>query len=104
MAEYEQFHYEDWTVEVYLIQSADPQTFCGVANISLGREHRCKIVVAKPETTRVDGLAALRAKCVIWMKTEGVRSSAPPKHSTELPPKIATPKDPLQPPIQPGLL
>jgi hypothetical protein len=111
MARSEQFHYEDWIIDVYLIQGDDPQTFCGVANISLGRKHRCKIVVTKPETTPADGLAALRAQCVMWMKTEGIRSPALHEHSTErlpktpalLPSTAATLKDPLQLPMQPDL-
>lgn len=73
MARAERFHQENWTVDVYLVQGVDSQTFCGVADISLGREHRCKMVLTKPETSREEGLAALKTKCLIWIKTEGAR-------------------------------
>ncbi|MDQ0569992.1 hypothetical protein QFZ42_001826 [Variovorax paradoxus] len=75
MAPSERFHRGAWTFDLYFVQTADPQMFSGVADISLGLEHRIKLVLSKPATTRGEGLALLQAQCFAWVATQEVPSA-----------------------------
>jgi len=68
MASSERFHNGAWTFDFFFVEGEDPATFCGVADVSHGREHRCKLVLSKPATTREAGIAALKAQCLTWVE------------------------------------
>lgn len=71
----DQFHHEDWTFDLYFIQAVDPGYFCGVADISRARAHRCKLVLNRPATTRAEGVALLRAQCLAWVAAQEIASA-----------------------------
>lgn len=73
MPHMERFRHEDWMVDLYVVEAEDSQAFCGVADIALGVQQRCKIVLSRPKATCEEGIAVLRTKCLIWIRTEGAK-------------------------------
>jgi hypothetical protein len=66
MSPSERFHYGEWTFDLFVLPAEDG-SFSGTVEISLGRTHRCKLVLAKPATSREVGIAELRAQCLAWV-------------------------------------
>ncbi|MFV0677880.1 hypothetical protein [Variovorax sp. tm] len=56
-----------WAYTVYLIKSED-DAFCAVADVALEGQHRCKLVLSRPRTTRAAGVEALKRKCIEWIE------------------------------------
>ncbi|MDR6890894.1 MULTISPECIES: hypothetical protein [Variovorax] len=67
MAPSERFHHGEWTFDLFVLPAEDTSSFSGTVDISQGRKHRCKLVLAKPATAREVGIAELRAQCLAWV-------------------------------------